>query len=308
MFTQEEMCLQIQHGKMELLPELWETVEKLYTLKAYKWFTARADIARAHGVELEDVIQQAWFAFLQSVAAYDPANGLPFLSLIEYPFRKECAALLGQRSAQGRFEPLNHCASLDKETDTEDGDGGTLGDFIPDPAALEFVDALDAQSVAELIRAEVERLPMPERDVIARYYLHGETLKTIADAAGKSIERARQIRDRGLKMLRKSRTLRELWAETHHAEQQRALEKQQQRDEPGKALRAADYMQAICGGDTWIDRAMRHARELGRQRIAAGGEWSRDDQIAAVLDYLHRDGTGTATDDQSEDAAAAFTA
>lgn len=303
MFTQEEMCLQIQRGKKELLPDLWETVEKLYTLKAYKWFTARADMARARGVELEDVMQQAWFAFLQSVAAYDAANGLPFLSYIEMPFRTECAVLMGQRTAQGRFEPLNRCASLDKETDTEDGDGGTLGDSIPDPAALEFVEMLDAESVAELIRAEVARLPQPECDVIARYYLHGETLKTIADAASKSIERVRQIRERGLKMLRKSRTLCELWAETHHTEQQRETEKQQRHDTPGIARTAEDYMKAIYNGDSCIDRAMRHARELGRQRIAAGGEWSRDDQIAAVLDYLHRDEPGTVAADQTEDGA-----
>lgn len=293
MYTQEEMCAQIQSGNAEMLLDLWGTVEKLYTLKCLKWYHAHAEQCARHGVELEDTTQQAWFAFLQSVAAFNAAEGLPFVSYINYPFKREMQELLGQRTAQGRFEPLNHCASLDKPIETEDGSADTLADFVPDPTALDFVQLLDAQSVAELVRAEVDRLPMPESEIIARYFLHGETLGKIADALGLSPERIRQRRDKGLKLLKRSKPLANLWAEFHHTETLREMEKRQRKDRPDTFSSRTTYREAEKF-DTWLDRAEVYAEQKREECGKTPEEWTREDKIAAILEYAHMENAETA--------------
>ena len=194
MKTNEELAMMIQDGDESKVPELWEQVRKLYLKKSIHYYDSHRELCSRCGVELDDIQQQAFFAFLQSVEAYNPESGLSFLAFINYPFQTEMQNLTGTRTALTRLDPLNSCASLDKEIDTEDGSGDTLGDFVPDLTALDFLELLDAESVGEMIRAEVRKLSAPVCDVIESYYFNGQTLGTIAKRLGLSFERVRQLR------------------------------------------------------------------------------------------------------------------
>ena len=137
--TNEEMAVCIQNGDESKIPELWEQVRGLYMKKAFTYYGSHRELCARCGVELEDIQQQSFFAFLRSVEEFQPDSGLLFNSFINYPFQTEMQNLTGTRTALTRLDPLNSCASLDKEMETDDGSGDTLGDFVPDPNALDFV-------------------------------------------------------------------------------------------------------------------------------------------------------------------------
>lgn len=293
MKTNEELAMMIQDGDESKVPELWEQVRKLYLKKSIHYYDGHRELCSRCGVELDDIQQQAFFAFLQSVQAYNQESGLSFLAFIDYPFQTEMQNLTGTRTALTRLDPLNSCASLDKPIETEDGSADTLADFVPDPTALDFVQLLDAQSVAELVRAEVDRLPMPESEIIARYFLHGETLGKIADALGLSPERIRQRRDKGLKLLKRSKPLANLWAEFHHTETLREMEKRQRKDRPDTFNTRTTYRQAEKF-DSWLDRAEIYAEQKREECGKTPEEWTREDKIAAILEYAHMENAETA--------------
>lgn len=227
MKTNEELAICIQNGDESKIPQLWEQVRKLYLLRSFDYYNKHRDLCARCGVELDDIQQQAFFAFLQSVKAYDAERGLAFNAYIHYPFVTEMRNLLGTRTASTRLDPLKNCTSLDKSIETDDGSGETLGDFVRDATALDFLELLDAQSVSEMIRAEVRKLPDREREVITGYYLDGKTLSQIGGVIGLSTERVRMLKKRGLVELSRRRVLIDLWNEYHYTAKLRSLEQRE---------------------------------------------------------------------------------
>lgn len=288
MKTNEELAMMIQDGDESKVPELWEQVRKLYLKKSIHYYDGHRELCSRCGVELDDIQQQAFFAFLQSVEAYNPESGLSFLAFINYPFQTEMQNLTGTRTALTRLDPLNSCASLDKEIDTEDGSGDTLGDFVPDLTALDFLELLDAESVGAMVRAEVRKLSAPVCDVIESYYFNGQTLGTIAERLGLSFERVRQLRKRGEVTLSKRRVLVDLWNEYHHTEKQRQLEHAANRDRPDEYSSRDSYERATRT-PSCIDLACEYAEQQRQLSGKSREEWTREEQIAAMLDYLHRE-------------------
>lgn len=239
MRTQEEMCVLIQTGnRQDLIPVLWESVQKLYTLKALRYYNRHRERCTACGADLEDIQQQAFFGFLKSIDEYKPDGGLPFTAYINLPFLSAMQELLRYRTASGRNDALNRSESLDREIETEDGGGSTLHDLVPDAHSLDFLEQLDAQSVSEMIRAEVRTLPERHRLTIERSYFDGQTLEQIAAELGTSTERARQIRNEALRKLSHSRNLAELHRAFTHSAQLRRLEDKTRRANDPDAERA----------------------------------------------------------------------
>lgn len=225
--TQEEMCVQIQTGsRQDLIPALWESVQKLYTQKAYRYYNGHRERCTECGIEQEDIQQQAFFAFLESIEAYEPERGLRFVSYINYPFMRQMQELLGYRLATGRNDALNGSGSLDKEIENDDGGGGTLHDIVPDVHSLEFIEQLDADSVAEMVRAEVRKLPDRLCFVIEKSYFDGLTLGEIGEQLHITHTRAAQLRQQALRQLAKSRNLAELHSAFYHTNKLRRLESQ----------------------------------------------------------------------------------
>lgn len=225
--TQEEMCVLIQTGtRQDLIPALWESVQKLYTQKAYRYYSSHRERCTECGIEQEDIQQQAFFAFLESIEAYEPERGLRFVSYINYPFMRQMQELLGYRLSAGRNDALNGSGSLDKEIENDDGGGSTLHDIVPDVHSLEFIEQLDADSVAEMVRAEVRKLPDRLCFVIEKSYFDGLTLGEIGEQLHITHTRAAQLRQQALRQLAKSRNLAELHSAFYHTNKLRRLESQ----------------------------------------------------------------------------------
>lgn len=288
--TQEELAVMIQNGDESKIPELWDTVQKLYTMKSYRYYsTHRAACDRA-GVELDDIQQYCFFAFLDAVKAYKSESDLLFLSYIDFPFQTAMQELTQTRTTRQRLDALNTCTSLDLPIDQEDGESsGTLADLVPDPAAMEFVELLDAQSVGAMVRAEVRKLPERECTVIYDYYFSGLSLVEIGRKLSLSTERVRCIRNNGLKILSRRRRLVELWNEYHHTERLRQLEQEQKHSEPCAFDAVRAYDRKTERQKTVLDLAAQYAYNKRESLGISPADWSRDDQIQAILEYLHAD-------------------
>ena len=287
MKTNEELAAIIQNGDNSKTPELWDRVRNLYAVKSLKYYHRHRELCDRCGVDLDDIQQQSFFAFLRSVEEYDPQSGLSFTAFIDFPFRTEMQTLTGMRTEAQRQEPLNNCDSLDRQLEGDDGsDGSTLHELIADPSALDYLDELDDQSVGELIRAEVDRLPEQLRAVITAYYFDGLTHKRIAENMNISLARAQQIRKSGLFELSKRRALVDLWNEYNHTDSLRRLEQQTRGARPDSFGSARAYTRATQPRNSVIDRAEDYAEDKRRQLGKAPEDWTRADKIEAMLEYL----------------------
>ena len=133
-------------------------------------------------------------------------------------------------------------------------------------------------------------------DVIAGYYFDGQTLGQIAERLGLSLERVRQLRKRGELTLAKRRVLVDLWNEYNHTEQLRQLERTTRNDRPDEYSSGRTYdQQTQQRPKSCIDCAAEYAEQKRQLSGKSREEWTREEQISAMLEYLHADSdTGAA--------------
>lgn len=77
------------------------------------------------GVELWDIQQAGYFAFLEALKGYKPETGYKFITFIRLPFKNAVNDLLKRKTEKQINEPLNNCISLDTPTEDKDGDTDT---------------------------------------------------------------------------------------------------------------------------------------------------------------------------------------
>ena len=205
--TNEELATLIQSGQSYHIPELWNKVYRLIYLKAGRYYNAHQERCARSGVELCDIEQAGYLAFLEALKAFKPESGLKFLSFLSFPFRNAVNELLRSR----RNEPLNNAVSLDAPIKEEDGEDTSLLDLQPDPDAERFIDSIERAMISEYIRNEVESLNDRRRDVIVWYYFDGKTGPQIAELLGVTVSRVQQIRTSAERELRHDDGLRELY-------------------------------------------------------------------------------------------------
>lgn len=199
--TNEELALRIKAGERELAGELWAQVERLLGMIVHRYMTRLGGLAAAAGVEREDLEQEAYFAMLDAVKAYDPAKGYAFNSYLELHCRHRCFAMLGLR---GRREPLNACASLDEPVSSDEDDDRTRADIIPSGENME-ADTVERLWQAQL-RADLDtalsKMDELEADCIRRHYLDEQSKTAVADALGLSPQSVSGHISHGLRELR----------------------------------------------------------------------------------------------------------
>lgn len=201
-----------QGGNDELIPVLWEKVRKLVYHKSDMYYKLHLENCKQHGVELWDIRQAAYIAFLNALKAFKPESNLKFVTFISFPLKNAVSELLGIRTEKGRNEPLNNCTSLDKPIKEEDGET-TLGEIQADEQSTDFIEKIEGALCSEIIRAEVDALPDQQAEVIKLFYFEGLTLSEIGARYGVSPERARQIRAKAERALRANTILRKLYNE-----------------------------------------------------------------------------------------------
>ncbi len=92
--------------------------------------------------------------------------------------------------------------SLDESRSSEDQEPTTLGDHLPDPAAVNLEEKLAEEESKILLLRALDHLPEQERLVVALYYYEHLTLKEIGRALGISESRVSQVHTRAMSRLR----------------------------------------------------------------------------------------------------------
>lgn len=217
--TNEQLATLIHTGgNDELIPLLWEKVRALMYMKAGQYYRTHSETCAARGVQLWDIKQVSYLAYIAALKAFNPESGLKFLSYISFPFRNEVNELLRIRSR--KTDALNKSISLDAPIKNDEGEDTTLGDLQPDVQSTDFVERLEAAMISEFIRNEVNTLEERQRAVITWYYFERKELAEIGELLNISRERVSQIKRQAEKELRRVPELRELYNEyyrSHHS-------------------------------------------------------------------------------------------
>lgn len=213
--TNEQIAGFIQQGGADdLVPVLWERVKHLMYKLCGQYFGRYSERFAACGVELSDLRQECYPAFLKAVDSFKPDEKTCFTSYLNYPIKNAAAQLLGIRNKDKQNkQPLDNCASLDKEIESESGTF-TLGEVVSDPTAQQAfenaVDRISDEQTRQVLSVALDKLEKPLRDVIVLYYFEGMTLEAVSEKEGVSIERIRQRKRKALEALRRNPAVRML--------------------------------------------------------------------------------------------------
>lgn len=208
--TNEWLVARIKAGDRELLPELWNQVERFVAQQARRRLILSGGFG---GVAFEDLYNAGYLATLRAVNSFDPTAGRSFVSWLSLSLRTAFAEAGGYRSQKQSKDPLHLAGSLDMPiADSEDA--ATLGDIIPDPQALQALEQVEHQMYLDQLHAALERvmaaLPEQQRRTLKRRYYQGQTFGEIAADEGTDVRTVRQWHDRALRELRRPQVRREL--------------------------------------------------------------------------------------------------
>lgn len=199
----ETLALLAQTGDWEALAQLWEAVKRLLYQKAHSFYTHYGpDTCAQHGVTLEDLRQECYFAFLDAVRAYKPEKRYKFTAYLSYPSKNRFRACMGILSTHRNA--LDYADSMNRPADEE----GNMesGDLIPDEKAaadLEAVDDLEEQRFySAMLETACGQLPFLQREILKRVYHDRLTRPQIAQALHVTPETVRREEEKALRALR----------------------------------------------------------------------------------------------------------
>lgn len=206
--TNEKLAIEYQQGDNAALSALWERTEKLIYKLCHHFYNRNVDRCTSHGVVLEDLFQESFFALADAARAYKKDKQYKFTSYLNYPLKNRFNALIGVR----KKEPLNNCTSLNTPI-TEDSET-EIGETIPDPVAEKAFNKLETLSchisMCNDINTAIDSLEPQEQRVIRGRYYENKTLKELAELECTNAEKIRQLEFKGLKGLRNPKVSRKL--------------------------------------------------------------------------------------------------
>ena len=211
--TNEQLALNVQNGNRAALTELWGAVRPLLFSLAWKFYSRQGkERCSSHGVTLEDLQQEAFFALCDAVGAFDEGKGYQFTTYLSRATENRFRACMGIR---GKRDPLNAADRLERPLPGEEE--RQQGDTIPDEqaqAALEAVDEAAQQEQLQAVLGEApEALPAPQGDVLRLRFLGQRTRQQTADALGLTLADVRREEQKALVQLRGRPSVRLLGAD-----------------------------------------------------------------------------------------------
>lgn len=216
--TNEELALKIQNGERNLIPTLWEQVERFIYLKSENWYWQHEETCIRCGVALDDLKQVSYFAFLDAIRYYTSADSYKFLTYLVFPLRNRFNEACGIRTKAQAQRPLNRCKSLNAAVPGFE-EGITYEDTIIDELAAEDFQRAEDGIYNEQLRSVLDEclatLPEVQSAVIRYRYFEGLTVEKAGERVGLTYVQCRNRETEGLRKLRrgKNRERLEVFAE-----------------------------------------------------------------------------------------------
>lgn len=203
--TNEALAELIQRGgNDELVPLLWENTYKVIFYKIEQYWAIFGEAFHRFGFSIDDIKQEGYNALLFAVKQYDSGKPYQFTTYLNYAIKNTLRGLL-----KGKSDALNQINTMSLEQPiSEDTDGGDLllSDIVPDERAAQGYDRIDSLDEFKPLHEAVDSLPEKERRIIQMHYFEGLSLQKCGERVGVSSERARQIEQNALKLLRTGQT------------------------------------------------------------------------------------------------------
>jgi RNA polymerase sigma factor (sigma-70 family) len=213
--TNEELALKIQNGERNLIPTLWEQVERFIYLKSENWYWQHEETCIRCGVALDDLKQVSYFAFLDAIRYYTSADGYKFLTYLVFPLRNRFNEACGIRTKAQAQRPLNRCKSLNAAVPGSE-EGITYEDTIIDELAAEDFQRAEDDIYNEQLRSVLDEclatLPEVQSTVIQYRYFEGLTAEKAGQKVGLTYVQCRNRETEGLRKLRRGKNRKRLEA------------------------------------------------------------------------------------------------
>ena len=210
--SNEELAKAVQAGDAELVEALWNQVEGLVKWKAERLMSALELQGNSHGLEFDDLLQTGFIAMMEAVQTFNPDNG-SFSTWFTYHIKNAFSAASGYKTKRSRSDPINSAVSLDLPL-SEDPDGGSLQDLVPDSSAANALEAVEDKIWHDQLHNTLEKLleELPEKSslVLRLRYYENQSLAAVGNAFDVGPEMARQLERQALRALRKPRNARQL--------------------------------------------------------------------------------------------------
>ena len=170
--SNEELVLEIQKGKSEYIPILWQQIIKFIEFQADKFLSTFPE----HLQEFRnDMVNESYFQFLIAVEKYDPKGGsfINYLSwYIKKPFHD---VIVGNNSAEIN-DPIKYSISIDRKL--SDDDALTISEILKDESAEKEINTLENiefwQNVNHLLSSTIKQVLKEKEQIIFQYMLdHG---------------------------------------------------------------------------------------------------------------------------------------
>lgn len=201
--TNEQLALNVQNGNRAALAELWGAVRPLLLSMAWKFYQKQGkERCSTHGVTLEDLQQETFFALCDAVQAYKPEKGYQLTTYLNYATENRFKACMG---IQGKLDALNHADRLERPI-PGDEEGREQGDVIPDEKAEAALFAVDDRQEQEHFHNVLEQalgeLSVVQGAVLRHRFTRKHTRKETAEALHITAEAVRREEARALQLLR----------------------------------------------------------------------------------------------------------
>ncbi len=203
--TNEQLVASIKAGSEELLSTLWENVERFFLSKASDWYWEHTDLCARTGVEEDDVRQESYFAFLDTVKYYDISSGYQFLTFARFPMKNRFNQLCGIRTKAQQLQPLNRCTSLSNPIMIEEDI--TLEEMIEDPVAeksfMDVEEKIYTEQLHNVLEICLNEIPSLQAQAVRTRFYDGMSLAEIGKQIGKSVTMTSAVIYNGLRALRR---------------------------------------------------------------------------------------------------------
>ena len=204
--TNEQLVLLIQEGNKELIPVLWDKNMPFVRKKARGYYEKYKNRCQLSGVEYEDLFNQGYIAFIKAIDYYKKDSEYKFITFINFPLKRAFNEAMGIHNGECH-KPLNNSVSLNEKSN-EEGET-TLEDIIPDNSENyeKVINEVYIEQLHNALEKSISTLPERQGKVIREIYFNNKTLSELADNMGLCKESIRQIKNNGLKGLRKQKSL-----------------------------------------------------------------------------------------------------
>lgn len=201
--TKEQLAWNVQNGNRAALTELWGAVRPLLLSMAWKFYQKQGkERCSSHGVTLEDLQQEAFFALYDAVQAYKPEKGYQLTTYLHYATENRFRACVG---IQGKADALNHADRLERPI-PGDEEQREQGDSIPDEKAEAALFAVDERQEQEHFHNVLEQalgeLSVVQGAVLRHRFTYRHTRQHTAEALHITAEAVRREEARALQLLR----------------------------------------------------------------------------------------------------------